>query len=315
MKRSERPKPDDLLLDVKLLRFFDVLYSTRRLGRAAEQLGQSAPTVSIWLSQLREVLKDPLFVRTSGGMLPTPRAEALLPTVREALLALRALSAEPLPFEPLHADRRFRVCMTDGGMLTLLPHILASMRRLAPNVQFEAIKIGAETAALLEAGDADLAIGLVPELDTGFYQQALFDQVWVCLVNPAHPRVRDRLDIEGYSNEGHIDVVQGTGHRMLDAALERAQVRRKVFLEMPVYLGIPAIVSSSDLIATMPSRTGHTLARSFGLNLFACPVPVPPFTVKQYWHERFHHDAANRWLRGLIQELFLERAARPEAAL
>ncbi len=315
MKRSERPKPDDLLLDVKLLRFFDVLYSTRRLGRAAEQLGQSAPTVSIWLSQLREVLKDPLFVRTSGGMLPTPRAEALLPTVREALQALRALSAEPRPFEPLHADRRFRVCMTDGGMLTLLPHILASLRMLAPNVQFEAIKIGAETAALLEAGDADLAIGLVPELDTGFYQQALFDQVWVCLVNPGHPRVRDRLDIEDYSSEGHIDVVQGTGHRMLDAALERIQVRRKVFLEMPVYLGIPAIVSSSDLIATMPSRTGHTLARSFGLNLFACPVPVPPFTVKQYWHERFHHDAANRWLRGLIQELFLERTARHEAVL
>jgi DNA-binding transcriptional LysR family regulator len=109
MKRPEKPRPDDLLLDVKLLRFFDVLYSTRRLARAAEQLGQSAPTVSIWLTQLREALKDPLFVRTASGMLPTPRADALLPTVQEALRALRALSSEPRPFEPEHADRVIRI--------------------------------------------------------------------------------------------------------------------------------------------------------------------------------------------------------------
>ena len=314
MKRPEIPRPDDLLLDVKLLRFFDVLYSTRRLARAAEQLGQSAPTVSIWLTQLREALKDPLFVRTASGMLPTPRADALLPTVQEALRALRALSSEPRPFEPEHADRVFRICMTDGGMLTLLPHVLMRLRKLAPHVQVEVIKLGSDTAPLLESGEADLAIGLVPDLDAGFYQQALFDQVWVCLVNPEHPRVRNRLNTDDYSLEGHIDIVHGTGHRMLAAALERARVSRKVFVELPVYLGVPAIVSSSDLIATMPSRTGHTLARSFGLNLFACPVPVPPFTVKQYWHERFHHDAGHRWLRGLVQSLFLEHVAeRPDA--
>ena len=30
-------------------------------------------TVSIWLARLRKELGDPLFVRTAGGMLPTPR--------------------------------------------------------------------------------------------------------------------------------------------------------------------------------------------------------------------------------------------------
>lgn len=24
---------------------------------------------------------------------------------------------------------------------------------------------------------------------------------------------------------------------------------------------------------------------------------LPGFTVKQYWHVRYHHDADNRWLR------------------
>ncbi|MCW5652547.1 LysR family transcriptional regulator [Hydrogenophaga sp.] len=311
--KSDRHKPDDPLLDVKLLRFFDALYTLRRLGRVAEQLGQSPPTVSIWLSHLRTALQDPLFVRTATGMQPTPRADALIGTVREALAAIRSLSEEPPDFNPAQDARGFRLCMSDGGMLTLLPQLLAHMRVHAPQVRLEAIKISPQTAAQLESGEADLAVGLVPDLDKGFYQQALFDQVWVCLVNPEHPRLRNTLDRQAYMREGHVNIVYGTGHRMLDAALERAQVTRQVFLEMPVYMGIPAIVSSSDLIATMPSRTGHALARSSGLSLFPCPIPVPPFTVKQYWHERYHHDPGLRWLRSVVQSLFLERAARAES--
>ena len=69
--------PDTTALpDLKLLQLFDVLYSTRSVTRAAEQLGQSQPTVSIWLARLRKLLNDPLFVRTPAGMQATPRAEA-----------------------------------------------------------------------------------------------------------------------------------------------------------------------------------------------------------------------------------------------
>jgi DNA-binding transcriptional LysR family regulator len=51
-------------LDLKLLRLVDLIYSTASVTRAAEQLGQSQPTVSIWLAKLRGALNDPLFVRT-----------------------------------------------------------------------------------------------------------------------------------------------------------------------------------------------------------------------------------------------------------
>ena len=55
------------------------------MTRAAQALGQSQPTVSIWLAKVRQQLGDPLFVRTAGGMPPTPRADALIDTVREVL--------------------------------------------------------------------------------------------------------------------------------------------------------------------------------------------------------------------------------------
>lgn len=36
---------------------------------------------------------------------------------------------------------------------------------------------------------------------------------------------------------------------------------------------------------------------------------IPEYTVKQFWHERFHHDLGNRWLRNAIRELLGDPAA------
>ena len=85
--------PTDGLPEPKLLMLFEVLYRTGSVTRAAEQLGQSQPTISLWLGKLRQQLRDPLFVRTPGGMKPTPQAEALI-TVRLQTLTLAALASD-----------------------------------------------------------------------------------------------------------------------------------------------------------------------------------------------------------------------------
>jgi DNA-binding transcriptional LysR family regulator len=295
------------LLDVNLLQLFDLLYSTRSVTRAAEQLGLAQPTVSIWLGKLRQQLNDPLFVRTPSGMQPTPVADALIGTAREALESLRHLANWEATFDPATAERRFRICMTDASHITLLPQLLAHVRSTAPGVRLGAARIDAQTAQLLESGEADLALGLIPELGAGFYQQSLFTQDWVCLANAGHPRIADELSLSAYEQEGHVGIVSGTGHRLLDAALERQHVVRRVVLELPGFLGLAAIVSSTDLLVTLPRQIGQTLARSAGLRVFPCPFPIPSFTVKQHWHARYHRDAGNRWLRGVCAGLFLGR--------
>lgn len=296
---------DPALLDTRLLQLFDVLYACRSVTRAAEQLGQAQPTVSLGLGRLRAALGDPLFVRTPGGMLPTPRADALIVPTREALALLRRMAAGEAPFDPATAPRLFRICMTDASHVTLLPQLLAHVRALAPKVRLEAARIDAQTAQRLANGEADLAIGLVPGLEAGFYQQALFDQDWVCLLNPRHPRVGKTFGLAAYQREGHIGIVSGTGHQLLDAALKAQRIRRDVQLELPGFLGLGAIVSTTDLVATLPRHIGETLAAVYDLCVVACPLPLPGFTVKQHWHARYHHDAGNRWLRGVCATLFL----------
>lgn len=298
------------LLDTKLLRLLDLLYTTRSVTRAAEQLGQSQPTVSIWLARLRKQLGDPLFVRTSEGMQPTPRTDALITVVREVLEGLRRLSESKSSFDPSTAQRRFSICMTDASHITLLPRLLSHVRALAPGVMLEATRIDASLARALQSGEADLALGFLPWLDAGFYQQPLFAQDWICLANAQHPRVVDEQaadwNLGVYQAEAHIGISSGTGYQLLDNAVAALRITRQIRLELPGFLGLSAILSTSDLIATLPRHIGETLARAAGLRALPCPFAIPGFTVKQYWHARYHHDAANRWLRGVCAELFMK---------
>jgi DNA-binding transcriptional LysR family regulator len=307
----ESADPDDAaLLDAKLLRLFDVLYTARSVTRSAELLGQSQPTISIWLARLRRDLRDPLFVRGATGMEPTPRADALIGTARRALEALRMLAAPEHDFVPATSKRRFRICMTDGSHVTLLPHILNHVRASAPHVRIEAAQINADTGRALQSGDADLALGLIPDLESGFFQQTLYPQDWVCLANRAHPRISDVISIETYQAEEHIGIVSGTGAQLLSAAVEKQKIGRRLALELPGFLGLPAIIGTTDLIATLPRHIGETLAGLYGLRVLPCPLEIPGFTVKQHWHARSHHDVANRWLREVCTGLFQQREVR-----
>ena len=304
------PIRDDPLQDPKLLRLLDLLQRTRSVTRAAELLGQSQPTASIWLSKLRQRLGDPLFVRTPAGMQPTPRAQALIGPVREALEALQRLSARDAPFDPAQAECSFRIGMTDASHITLLPPFLAHVRALAPRVKLIAARIDERTAEALQSGEADLALGYAPWLTAGFYQQALYAQDWVCLANVRHPRIRKTLTRRLYASEGHVGITGGTGSELLANAVKRAKVDRRLMLELPGFLGLGAIVASTDLIATLPRQIGEALAAGAGLAVHPSPIPIAPFTVYQHWHARAHHDAANRWLRSVVATLFLKPGAR-----
>lgn len=300
--------PDDTdLLDIKLLRLFDFLYRTGSVTRCADLLGQSQPTVSIWLARLRQELNDPLFVRTPLGMQPTPRADALIPIAREALESLRRLSAEKTIFTPSSAQRSFCICMTDASHANLLPQLLTHVRAAAPGISLETERIDSSTAGRLQSGEADLAVGLIQELGAGFYQQTLFTQDWVCLANAAHPRLAGDLTRQAYEAERHVGIISGTGQSLLAAAIEEQQIERRLAVKIFGFLGLSAILSSTDLIATLPRQTAETLAKNNPLRVYGCPFPIPSFSVKQHWHARYHHDLANQWLRGVFARLFLHR--------
>src|SRR6185437_11939892 len=72
-------------LDLQHLRVLDVLLRERSLTRAAKFLDVSQPALSKTLARLRRYFDDPLFVRVSHSMEPTPKALALTQPVGDVL--------------------------------------------------------------------------------------------------------------------------------------------------------------------------------------------------------------------------------------
>jgi len=294
-----------------LLVLFDEIYRTRSVTRAAERLNVSQPTVSVWLAKLRRHLRDPLFVRISTGMEPTPRAEAMVGPVRETLSLLRQISTGDIAFDPAVEKRNFRICMTDASHVTLLPPLLAHLRSVAPAVRLEVLSIGPETGSQLQSGDAELALGYIPGLEAGFHEHALYMQDFVCLVSARHPSIRRRLTLKAFSAASHVGILSSASYTMLQGSLKRQRIDRQIVLELPGFLGLEPIVSSTDLVATVPRTIGETLAAKGTIRVLPCPIEVPRFAVKQYWHARLHNDPAHRWLRATCNQLFISNGKSP----
>lgn len=244
--------------------------------------------------------------------MPTPLAASLIGPVRDALESLRRIAKWEVGFDPATASRRFRISMTDASHITLLPRILAEVRRKAPGVQLEAARIDDALSEALQSGAVDLAIGFIPGLDADFYQQTLFAQDWICLADANHPRLGEGLTLDAYSAEEHIGIVAGTGQRLLEEAVSRFAIRRSIALQLPSFLGLSTILATSDLIATLPRHIGTTLSALGHLRIHTCPFPIAKFHVKQHWHARYHSDPGNRWLRGICAEQFLNRVETPQ---
>lgn len=282
-------------LDLRLLRLLEAIHRTGSVTRAALSLGLSQPTVSIGLGQLRAHYGDPLFVQTAEGMTPTPFAQEIIGPVRQTLHDIRQLSAQRATFEPALTQRCFRVAMSDASHFTLLPQLFAALRAQAPEVRLEACPIEPSLGAHLTQGEVDLAIGLIPSLHAGFYQRALYDQDWVTLLRSGHPL--GALTRAAFIAAEHVEVTNGTGNILLQAALDAARLNLRFGLSLPGFLGLPSVLSASDLLATLPRHIGTKLAAQNGLSVRECPIPIARFQVKLHWHARLHADPAHIWLR------------------
>lgn len=295
-------------MDMKLLAVFDEIYKTRSVSRAGENLGLAQTSVSLALARLRKQFNDVLFVRTASGMMPTPHAVELAKPLREALELLRGATQQQVAFDPASSSRHFHIAMTDISHLEFLPSLINKISKAAPNVRVDVLRITSDTPRLLESGDADLAVGFMPELEAGFYQQTLFDQSFACVVRREHPRIGARLSESLFKREKHLIITApGTGHDLVEQALARLRIQRKVALLLPTLPGVGNLLANTELIATVPERIAQMLVRIAKVRCVPSPFKFPTFSIKQHWHERFQRDPANRWLRSLVADLFLEK--------
>lgn len=292
-------------LDLDWLHVFVEVYKTQSVSRAAMALGIEQASASIALNKLRRQFNDPLFCRTALGMEPTPKATDIYPQLQSALASIDLARGNARLFDPAAARRVFRLCMTDISEIVLLPQLINYLQVAAPHVSIEVDSISPDSRRRLESGDADLAVGFMPQLDSGFYQQALFAQDFVCLAAQNHPRIKGKLTRSNFVREGHVGVTSlGTGHAVVDKSLAKLGLQRRTVLRVPSFLGVATVVAQTDLLVIVPRQLGDLMARQHAVQILAPPVPLPTYKVKQHWHERFNADAGSMWMRKTMAHLF-----------
>ncbi len=291
-------------IDLRLLAVFREIYRTRNVSKAAEALDLGQPAVSVALSKLRQHFGDPLFVRTSGFMEPTPFSEGLIEPVRQVLDAVDVVLAYNDSFDPSTSHRSFRICMTDISQLVLLPRLWETLRKEAPGIRIRVMPLQADTVSMLESGDADLAIGYMPQLEHGFYQQLLFRQSFVCLAGKNHPRIKGRLTLRQFEAEDHAVISSmGATPSIVEAEIARQGIQHRVALEIPNFFGAAFVAENTDLLVIIPKRLGEVLGERGEFRMHPVPFPLPDYGVKQHWHERYNNDLGNRWLRAVVSRL------------
>ena len=294
-------------LDLNLLPVFDALIRVRNVSRAADELGMSQSAVSHALKRLRLFFGDQLFLKTGSGMQPTPRALALQAPVLAVMGTVRGELLVHESFDAATSRRVFSLCLTDMGELIFLPRLIERLRAQAPLSTLRTLQLPIQQIEhALESGEADLALGSLHSMPQGLFQQQLFTRSFVTIVNRSNRAIGERLSREHYLALEHI-VVSLSGRRedAYDGIVDQLVGPRRVYLTTPHFLTLPMIIEQNpELIATVPRELATRFAGHDSVRVLATPVEVPPFAIRQHWHPRFQHDAANTWLRRLVKQVF-----------
>lgn len=294
-------------LDLYALECFDMLMRERSVSRAAERMDISQSSMSEALARLRERLGDPVLVRTRDGMVPTERAQTLLPQVRSAIDQLRGLLDRDRSFDPALAVERFRLTTSDYAQLLLMPTLTRRLQADAPRCSVDVLSVNLrEVERALEAGDVDLAIAYYPDPPQGLRRGPLLSDRYVCLARRGHPQVTPAMTAEAFAALPHAAVSpSGLSYfsNVVDSALASLGLSRRIVVSCPHFLLASHLVSQSDLVLALPRRAAMALAAYFPLQTVDIPLPMRQVDVAMYWHERCHHSAAQQWLRTQVREI------------
>lgn len=306
-------------MDLNLLKVFDAVHEDRNLVLAGRRLNLTQSAVSHALARLRDLVGDELFVRTSKGMVPTGRASAMAPTLRDALRRVEAaLGVEP--FAPETSTRRFVLAANDHVTAVIVAPLSRALHRLAPGVDLVVRpSTRLDLAEQIDLGRIDLALGIFSQVPPRLNARTLLSQGEALLMRKGHPAARRALALKdlvryplvtisvGGQEEGAVDgflLERGLARQSemfdrhaLEEALRAIDGTPHLRVTVPHSLAIPALLHDSDMLSIVPGSLAQALAAGGQLLVRHPPYPAGTTITRAVWHRRNDHDAAHAWLR------------------
>lgn len=264
------------------------------------------------LSRLRAALDDQLFLRTSKGMMPTPRARQLIPRIRQALDLMQSgleHAKRQDRFDGSASSRVIVISVEDYSDTVFIPRFIDWMTQAAPSMKLRVLREPSQTilSNKLQNGGVDLAMTYVRPRIGGLQTRRLMLDEYVCMVREDHPQVGETLSLNQYLALSHVVYgrlgYKGLGSSPVDVVLKRLGKSRQIPLQVPGFLSMPGVVRETDLICTLPRRLANLYAETFRLRVLAPPFDLPPLSVYLAWDRSYERDPTHEWIRQSICEL------------
>lgn len=303
---AEPQKPTELgrlvALNLNLFVALDALLASGSVTEAARRVGVTQPSMSHSLRQLRELLSDPILVRSAHGYTLTGRAEALAAPLRAALSDLERLLDQEAAFEPALSCRRFRIATSDYFQVVGLPRLFGRVAADAPGVEIRLLPTTAGSSASLLDGSVDLCAGSGEQLPRGpgIVTERLFTERFVVIQRRCE--ASQRLTLKRYVSSPHALVTSDDGPGYVDGLLSQRGLSRQVSLRVSDYAALAGVIAETPLLATVPERYARAMARRLPLTISPPPLKLQSFDVYLAWHARYTQDLGLRWLRERIAE-------------
>ncbi|MDX2320779.1 MAG: LysR family transcriptional regulator [Moritella sp.] len=294
-------------IDLNLIVSLNVLLKERNVSRAAEQMCVSQSAMSRTLAKLRDMFKDELFIRTSNGISPTPKASELELLITPLLNDLHRLLI-PKEFDPFESDATFNLSVPTYISSFLMPRLISEVMKVAPTVSVTEANVKSNPFPQLDAGELDFAMHYTRESNQKYFSEHLGSIYPILYARKGHPL----FDCDVTT----IDVL--LAYPFISMNVEESQANAFTspihkLLELSQKFKKPALRSSQTQI--LLEVAGSSDALLFGSNLhvdyFASSSQLFPIYSFEHdveyhidlfliQHQRNRENGAHKWFKTLM---------------
>jgi DNA-binding transcriptional LysR family regulator len=238
-------------------------------------------------------------------MVPTERALQLRDRAQAALSEIDRMLAGPEQFEPGTSSITFSIASPDYLATRFMADVVGRFRTEAPRARLVVHPMSADYdfERALAQGSLDVVIGNWPQPPERLHLSLLLEDDLVCLMSRHHRLAKKgAMTLERYLAAAHVVPMPlaASQRPVVETHLASLRRSRDARIVIPYYAVIPYLLVDSDLIFTTARHFASQFERSLPLVAVPAPEGFPRMRFYQLWHERSHHQAAHRWLRGLL---------------
>ncbi|SAK79678.1 LysR family transcriptional regulator [Caballeronia hypogeia] len=265
-------------ISLHLFTILNTILKEQSVTRASVQLNMSQSSVSAALARLRNLYGDPLLVRGKSRLVPTERAQEMMPSLATIGECVDLMTARSIGRSEVIVPRKCTVSCVDEISTFLIPvitaEVLASSERIS--IEFRSM-ISFDVFVELDAGRLDTAIvsgfGAAP----AGHELVGTDDI-VCMMSKRHPLARhESLTRAQYKRSEHVALNSHLWSRRstFDQILQDCGIRRRNSVTLPFADVIPHLLQRSDLLFTTSRKFAAYYATLLPLHTATLEADLP----------------------------------------